>query len=158
MELMTSTASVSVRPQLAQLDPRRRVVLAEDDPALRGELAALLRRDGHEVVEVCDGLELVERLVSPRQEPEPRGSRFDIVVTDMWLRGVTGLDVLACLHLAHHATPVILINVPEDEDARAEALELGAAAIFDIPLAIDRFRSTICRVAPEWFRTAAPGW
>jgi DNA-binding response OmpR family regulator len=162
MELTTtSTTPARVRPELALIgDPQRRVILAEDDSALRGELAAVLRRDGHEVVEVGDGVELVEHLVSAwPHEPQPRGASFDIIVTDVWLRGMTGLDVLAFLHSAHDATPVILINIiPGDDAVRAEALELGAAAIFHAPLAIDRFRATIRRVAPAWFRRVAPRW
>jgi hypothetical protein len=54
---------------------RRRVLVAEDDPAQRGQLATILRGDGHEVVEASDGLEL---LVRPRP-PELALARARVV-------------------------------------------------------------------------------
>ena len=59
--------------QLFEEEASLRVLLAEDDRSLRRLLAVILRREGHDVVEVGDGAELLEAmaasLVDPRMPP-----------------------------------------------------------------------------------------
>jgi CheY-like chemotaxis protein len=62
-----------------------RVLLAEDMPAVRRAIATVLRRAGHEVEEVPDGLAARDAL---------RGSAFDILVTDVLMPGMDGAELL----------------------------------------------------------------
>ncbi|HVY45797.1 MAG TPA: response regulator [Minicystis sp.] len=64
-----------------------RILLVEDEHALRQEVAALLREEGYDVVEAEDGLQAIDLLRDP---PAPA-----LVLLDLLMPGATGWDVLA---------------------------------------------------------------
>ncbi len=95
---------------------RTRVLVVDDEPTVREVVAGYLRRDGHEVSEAGDGptaLDLLER------EPP------DLVVLDMMLPGVSGLDILRRIR-ASGDLPVIMLTARSEETDRVAGLELGA--------------------------------
>jgi two-component system, response regulator, stage 0 sporulation protein F len=118
-----------------------RVYLAEDDPALRSTIAGLLRSDGHDVVEAEDGIQLMVDLAS--------GGRRDdiIVVADVRMPMVGGLAVLRSLYRTGRLPPFILMSGFATEGLRAEALLLGAMAVFDKPFDIDDLRRLVLSLA-----------
>lgn len=123
---------------------RSRVLLAEDDGPLRALIAGVLEGDGYEVVEAKDGLELlanIEAALVGDQRP------FFVVVADVHMPGLTGLDVLAILRCSFVAAPVILITAFGDDDTRAEAWELGASAVFDKPFELEELRAAVLEAA-----------
>ena len=131
------------------MDRSRLVLLAEDDDAFRHLIASVLAQDGYEVLEAGDGLGLlanIESTLTVRREP---ADHF-LVVTDVRMPGLSGLDVLAILRCANWATPVILITAFGDEATHAEGRELGAAAIFDKPFDVEKLRSTVLETIPPW--------
>jgi DNA-binding response OmpR family regulator len=93
-----------------------RVLVVDDEPTVREVVAGYLRRDGHEVSEAADGttaLELVDR------------DRPDLIVLDMMLPGVNGLDVLRRVRTTSDV-PVIMLTARSEESDRVAGLELGA--------------------------------
>ncbi len=130
---------------------QRRLLLAEDDAETRRLLGAALRRQGFEVVEVCDGAELLEHLSAAVDEHglAARGiavrnaGSYDAVIADNQLPELRGLDVLAALRRARCPVPFILITASADEDTRAEARALGAAAFLEKPLSIDGLQAAV---------------
>jgi signal transduction histidine kinase/CheY-like chemotaxis protein len=100
--------------------PRRPIVLLiEDDPAQRGALARLIRRQGLAVVEAADG---TAGLALARRRP-PRA-----VVTDYQLPGMNGLDVLREMRAdpALASVPALLISGQGTQQAQRDAKTLGA--------------------------------
>jgi CheY-like chemotaxis protein/anti-sigma regulatory factor (Ser/Thr protein kinase) len=83
---------------------RRRILIVDDDRALRHVLAELLADAGHTVDQAADGPEALGRL--------GRGV-FDIVLLDIGLPGMSGLDVLA--HARAAASPPIVIMMTADD-------------------------------------------
>ena len=130
---------------------QRRLLLAEDDADTRRLLGAALRRQGFEVVEACDGAELLEHLSAAVDEHglAARGiavrneGAYDAVIADNQLPELCGLDVLAALQRARCPVPFILITAFADEDTRAEARALGAAAFLEKPLSIDDLQAAV---------------
>lgn len=108
------------------------VLLAEPEPGLRAELATELEARGCTVIELRDGVELLEFLgeVSEHDEDYPQ-----LLVTEDVMPGLCGLDVLAELHDAGYAGPpaVLLADAP-DRALRDEAHRLGVALVLDKPL------------------------
>jgi DNA-binding response OmpR family regulator len=93
-----------------------RVLVVDDEPTVREVVAGYLRRDGHTVAEAADGtaaLHLVE------------SERFDLVVLDMMLPGVNGLDILRRIRQLGDL-PVIMLTARAEESDRVAGLELGA--------------------------------
>jgi DNA-binding response OmpR family regulator len=120
---------------------QHRILLAEDDPAMRALLAGVLEQEGYDVVEVADGRALLSIL------GEWHGRRnFDLLVTDDWLPGRRGIDVLARLHASRHGPRVVLITGFADEILHAEATTLGACAVLDKPFDLDDFRAIVANL------------
>jgi DNA-binding response OmpR family regulator len=120
-------------------------LLAEDDPELRSLLAEALRRDGHQVMEVANGVALddvIRELAA--QSPDHPG---EIVISDVRMPGRTGLSVLQ----SHRGCPwcprFIFMTGFGDEDLRAEAEGLGAAAVIEKPFEMDELREVLEDVA-----------
>lgn len=115
-------------------DPEGRasVVLAEDDPDVRGLLAACLREEGFRVLEAEDGTSFLRIL---RGGPSQRGGASEpaVVVADVRMPGASGLDVLEELRRRDPLTPVIVMTAFGDAETRGRALRLGVSAMLDKP-------------------------
>jgi CheY-like chemotaxis protein len=119
-----------------------RVLLAEDDDEIRLMLAAALRRDGMEVVEARNGKELKE-LVDHGWLRDGRYLVPDLIVTDLYMPEMTGLEVLAVVRRTNATTPVILITAFGDDGTRAEARRLGVTAFFQKPFELADLETAI---------------
>ncbi len=93
-----------------------RVLVVDDEPTVREVVAGYLRRDGHLVSEAADGPTALRLLESERP---------DLVVLDMMLPGVNGLDILRRIRAAGDM-PVIMLTARAEESDRVAGLELGA--------------------------------
>lgn len=93
-----------------------RVLVVDDEPTVREVVAGYLRRDGHLVSEAADGPTALLLLESERP---------DLVVLDMMLPGVNGLDILRRIRAAGDM-PVIMLTARAEESDRVAGLELGA--------------------------------
>ena len=96
---------------------RRRILLVEDDPTLRQALAFNLTREGYEVSSAADGERALEAA---------RGGRFDLILLDVMLPGMSGVEVLRVLRGEGSATPVIILSAKGDELDRVVGLKVGA--------------------------------
>jgi DNA-binding response OmpR family regulator len=123
-----------------QATRRYRVLLAEDDDAMRWLLSARLREAGHDVVEAADGYALVGCL-----EAAARGETvgYDVVVTDVDLPGPSGLDVLAGLGCVHWDLPFVVVTARATVEVRAMARLLGAATVLETPVAQAELESAL---------------
>lgn len=108
---------------------KRRVLLADDDHAMRGMLEAALLRAGFEVESASNGAELLARL-----EAADRNSRApQLIVSDICMPGLTGLDVLTRVRQRFPTVPVILITAFGDALTHRRAHALGAVEVIDKP-------------------------
>jgi two-component system, OmpR family, alkaline phosphatase synthesis response regulator PhoP len=96
---------------------RRRLLLVEDDLTLRQALAFNLTREGYEVTSVADG----EAALAAARRPG-----LDLVLLDVMLPGMSGVEVLRVLRREGVATPVIILSAKGDEIDRVVGLKLGA--------------------------------
>ena len=92
------------------------VLVVDDEPTVREVVVSYLRRDGHTVSEAADGPTALRLLDADRP---------DLVVLDMMLPGVNGLDILRRIRAAGD-TPVIMLTARAEESDRVAGLELGA--------------------------------
>jgi DNA-binding response OmpR family regulator len=93
-----------------------RVLVVDDEPTVREVVGDYLRRDGFVVHEAADGAEALAAVA---------GFRPDLVVLDLMLPAVPGLDVLRELR-SGSSIPVILLTARAEESDRVVGLELGA--------------------------------
>src|SRR3954469_17685170 len=94
-----------------------RVVVVEDEPAIRRGVADALRISGYQVIEAADG---PEGLAAGTRGPA------DLVLLDLLLPRMDGLDVLKGIRTARPTLPVIILTARGGEDDRVRGLRLGA--------------------------------
>ena len=137
------TSSATDQPPRA----RRPVVLvAEDDDELRRLIVRKLRRRGCEILAARNGVELAELLVARAIEALGRQTPIGLVISDIRMPGRTGLEILDMVRGSELVVPVILITGFGDPATHAEALRLGAMAIFDKPVDLDDLATAACSV------------
>jgi Nif-specific regulatory protein len=99
-----------------------KILVADDEQNLRRVLAALLRRDGHEVVQAANGHEAIERLAD-----------VDVVITDLRMPGADGMEVLRTASRNHPHVPVIMITAYGSVGQAVEAIKAGAFDYIEKP-------------------------
>ena len=112
---------------------KKRILLAEDDSEMLELETTSLRREGYDVVKCESGWELLERVGWFLDPKKHKYEPFDLIVSDIRMPGVTGLDILNGLHQAEGFPPMILITAFGDEHTHAEAKRFKAAAMIDKP-------------------------
>jgi FixJ family two-component response regulator len=121
------------------------VYLAEDDSELRRLLALLLRKDGHSVIEFCNGGDLMVELATVYLYGI--GNCEDaVVVADLRMPVLNGLSVMQQLGRSRKQPPFILMTAFPDVEVYAEASRLGAAAVLAKPFDSDELRRLVRRV------------
>lgn len=103
-----------------------RVVLAEADAPMRLQLAATLAAAGYEVVDLEDGVAVLELLGEDEWRP-------DVVVVDADLPRLTGLDVLHELRELEPQVPAILLTERPRGALNLPGRRCGAFAILELP-------------------------
>jgi len=96
---------------------RRRLLIVEDDPTLRQALTFNLAREGYDVSSSADGEAALEAA---------RNERLDLILLDVMLPGMSGLEVLRALRRDGVSTPVIVLSAKGDEIDRVVGLKVGA--------------------------------
>jgi two-component system alkaline phosphatase synthesis response regulator PhoP len=123
---------------------RRRLLLVEDDPTLRQALTFNLTREGYEVTSAADGEAALEAA---------RSDRLDLILLDVMLPGMSGVEVLRVLRREGVATPVIILSAKGDEIDRVVGLKVGAddyiAKPFSRPELLARIEAVLRRQRRE---------
>jgi len=94
-----------------------RILVIEDEPALREQLAASLRRAGHTVDTAADG---TEGLYAIRELP------VDLAIVDLGLPGVAGLDVIRAARADGKRLPVLVLTARDRWQDKVAGLDAGA--------------------------------
>ena len=114
-----------------------RVLLVEDEAAIRLALSGLLRREGYEVVVAESGEAAFAALAD---------AAFDLVLTDLALgRGASGLDVLRRAKESRPETAVVMIAAHGNEKIAVEAMKAGAEDYVPKPFDNDEIRLVVAR-------------
>lgn len=119
------------------------ILVAEDDTELRGLLTSLLRREGFDVADVPTGTAVRELA---RAVAEGRAARPDLVVMDVRMPGVSGLELLGELRRAGWALPIVIMTAFGDEKLHHDASEAGASAVLDKPFDLDDLKREVHRL------------
>jgi DNA-binding response OmpR family regulator len=123
---------------------KARIVLVEDEPAIRRGVADALRLSGYDVTEAADG-------AVGLQEAQCGG--VDLVLLDLVLPKRDGLDVLAELRRVCPARPVIILTARGGEEDRVRGLKMGADDYVVKPFSA---RELLARVEAVLRRTLKP--
>ncbi len=110
-----------------------RILLVDDEESIQTLLSYPLRKEGYEVVQATDGRQALERFDE---------QRFDLVVLDLMLPRVDGLEVCRRLR-SRSSVPIIMLTAKSDEIDKVVGLELGADDYITKPFSLREFSSRI---------------
>jgi len=125
---------------------RLHIVVAEDDFEMRRLVAGRLRETGDHVIEAKDGLDLVD-ILRAWYYPGTRAHPIDVIVTDVRMPGLSGLDVADMVHGGPHRIPIVLTTAFGSAVLETEARRLGVAAVLAKPFDLDELRRVVEQVA-----------
>ncbi|MFE1950701.1 response regulator transcription factor [Streptomyces sp. NPDC059524] len=124
--------------------PAPTVLLAEDDRAIRNALERALTLEGYAVTAVADG---VQALAAAHR------ARPDILVLDVMMPGIDGLQVCRVLRAEGDRTPILMLTALVETPDRIAGLDAGAddyvVKPFDVEEVFARLRALLRRTAPE---------
>jgi DNA-binding response OmpR family regulator len=112
------------------------ILLAEDDEEMRRLLVLMLRKEGYQVTECPDGISLLDQLSSLFLHEENQRN-FNLIISDIRMPGVTGMEILMGASENKNFPPMILMTAFGDKETHIQAERLGVAALFDKPFDID---------------------
>jgi len=95
-----------------------KVLIVDDEEVLRDVLDAVLRREGFEIAMAASGEEALSILDSD--------DNIDLVILDIMLPGISGIDTLRALRISNPSLPVIIITAFSSIDGAIEAMKHGA--------------------------------
>lgn len=122
-----------------------RILLAEDDEEMRKLLALMLRKEGYQVTECSDGLSLLDMLSSFFLNDEEY-ENFNLIISDIRMPGITGMEILMGANEMDNFPPIILITAFGDKETHMQAERLGAAALFDKPFDIKEMLKKVASI------------
>jgi DNA-binding response OmpR family regulator len=132
----TNACFSDVKPD-ADTARQYRILLAEDDMEMRTLLAHVLKRSGYEVVACPDGVDMLTHLAAFLMPHDQVHESFDLIISDIRMPGVTGMEVLQGKPKRADFPPMILITAFGDDETHARAAQYGVAAMFDKPFDVD---------------------
>jgi two-component system response regulator MprA len=119
-----------------------RILVVDDEPAVRTTLERALRLDGYDVELAEDGAEALARMTA-----------FDAIVLDVMMPRVDGLEVCRRLRMAGDRTPILMLTARDAVEDRVRGLDCGADDYLVKPFALKemraRVRALIRRAEPD---------
>jgi two-component system response regulator MprA len=110
------------------------VLVVDDDPGVGISVGAALRRDGHGVEIVTDGVQALDRL---------NVGTYDSVVLDVLMPGLGGLEVCRRLRARGDMTPILMLTARDRVADRVDGLDAGADDYLVKPFAVEELRARL---------------
>jgi len=115
---------------------RGRILLVDDNDTLRRALRRILSAEGHEVVEAANGREAIQRT---------QGEDFDLIVSDVCMPDMDGVELLRAIHERDADLPVLLITGDPELKTAMQAVEYGALEYLTKPVDADKLKASTVR-------------
>jgi CheY-like chemotaxis protein len=136
--------------------PVKRILVAEDDSTTRQWIVGILRAEKFAVTAVADGRAALQKM---------RQSKFDLVVLDVWMPKMNGLDVLAAMHRKKAPPKVIVITSDDTPGTLLAAVREQAHNYLAKPVERQTLLTLVCeslgqksKVPPIEVVSARPEW
>jgi len=116
--------------------PQARIMICDDEPAIRKTLTEILQDEHYRAVSADSGEALLSHL-------SRSVSRVDAILLDVWLPGMDGVETLGKLRELGYRIPVIMISGHATLDMAVQATRLGAFDFLEKPLNLDKVVLTL---------------
>jgi DNA-binding NtrC family response regulator len=109
-----------------------KILIIEDDEEMRSLLKDFVEEEGYEAESVNNGSEAFRKLAK---------DSFDIIISDIRMPGLTGLDILPGIKKLQPEASIIVITAFGSEEVNRKAYERGAAAYLEKPIHLHHLRT-----------------
>jgi CheY-like chemotaxis protein len=113
-----------------------RILIAEDEEALRGFIARALKQDGHTVTTANDGAEALDVLTRER-------GAFELLLTDIRMPVMDGIALALAVARDHPAVTIMLMTGFADQRERAHGLDALIHDVIAKPFSLATIRSAV---------------
>src|SRR3989344_6427551 len=116
---------------------KKRILIAEDSVHVRELLIKALQLNGYDSMTAEDGLEAIEKI---------QAGGMDLVLLDITMPKLDGLEALARIKTINPSLPVVLISVLKDPDPMREAMKHNVVAYFQKPFNIHELIGSLNKI------------
>ncbi len=113
-----------------------RILLVDDEPSILSVLCTVLKAEDYDVVAASDGQQAIELI---------RKETFDLLISDIRMAPVNGMDLLRLVHDEQPNTSAIMLTAYGSVETAIEALKLGAFDYVTKPFKVDELLITVQR-------------
>jgi DNA-binding response OmpR family regulator len=117
-----------------------RILVIEDDEEMMSLLKDFLEDEGFETDSVSNGSDAFRKLVK---------ELFDLIITDIRMPGLTGLDILPGIKKLQPQASIIVITAFGSEEVRRRSFEKGATGYLEKPIHFNKLRTLIHEMIPS---------
>ena len=130
------------------MDPKKCVLIVDDEPNVRLVLQTALESVGYQVIEAEDGQAALEHL-------RIRASGFDLILLDLQMPKMNGIELLAQLRDAGIIVPVVILTAHGSIPEAVSAMKLGAIDFLTKPITPEALRRVVADVIDRHTGAAA---
>ena len=113
-----------------------RILIAEDEDAIRSLIARALRQDGHDVVTATDGAQALDALAREK-------GAFELLVTDIRMRVMDGIALAYAAARNHPDITIVLMTGYADQRERAHGLDARIHDVITKPFSLGAMRRAV---------------
>ncbi len=113
---------------------KARLLIVDDELSMREFLKILFLKEGYEVVTAESGAGALKEMAD---------TQFDLVITDLKMPGISGIEVLRAAKKRDPEIPVVIITAYANPESVSEALDLGVADYVNKPFRVDDLKHVI---------------
>lgn len=110
------------------------ILIVDDEPSILETLGGILSDEGFEVITASNGYEAIKQLAQAAP---------DLVLLDIWMPGMDGIETLKEVRKEHPSVPVVIITGHGTIETAVKAIKLGAYDFIEKPLSIEKVVVTI---------------
>lgn len=108
---------------------REKILVVDDEPGVRSSLAGILKDEGYRLDTATSGEECLEKV---------RSAIYDLILLDVWLPGMDGIEVLGRLGQTPFSGAVVVISGHGTIEVAVRAVKLGAFDFIEKPLTLEK--------------------
>lgn len=123
-----------------------RILVADDEEPMRQALTFILESAGHTVTPVDDGAYALQQLLMPAAE----GDGYDLLLTDLMMPRMPGLDLISLLGQRNISMPVIVISGCSDKQTMIQLIRNGCNDFLEKPFAPEDVLERVSEVMDKW--------
>src|SRR5271169_1917877 len=129
---------LAVRVLMKNKKPR--IMVVDDEDVARKNLVHILTKESYDVIPASDGKEALQKLAS---------TEFDVVVTDLRMPGIDGMELLENIRKHHPDTRVIMVTGHATVSSAVQAMNEGAFYYITKPFKLEEVRSTVTKAVEK---------